>query len=74
MAKLINAFDVFEPDEYEQYGITPDVDFQELMDIYQKSNRVDKRVVNNLVRLMNEEIKGNHDDISDNRYTISQEH
>ena len=56
MAKLLNEFDVIEPDEYDQYGITPDTDFHELMDIHIKKNRVSKRVADKLEKLLDKKI------------------
>ncbi len=56
IAKLLNEFEVIEPYEYDQYGITPETDFQELMDIHIKYNRVSKSVVNKLEKLLDEKI------------------
>ena len=44
IAKLLNEFEVIEPYEYDQYGITLETDFHELMDIHIKYNRVSKSV------------------------------
>jgi len=56
MAELLNEFDVIEPDEYDQYGVIPDTDLSELMDIHIKNNRVSKRTPDKLLKLLDEEI------------------